>query len=412
MSYSLLASTIDRVEAFKAELARVAESDFPYVDSAEALKSLSSVVEKQLSDLGTLSEQSDMDVVKAMARPVLRDIRDNLPFLGFILRSTNVRNSFEVYGPLSRLAKQLLGENTKLVLSSEWDLSPFIFSNVPHLPGFVLIGLPAQESGNPLLIPLAGHELGHSLWKQKDLGSSLKQELLSAIAKGIRAQWDTFRVLYPKLKNADKATLENTVSVYSFVRPVLDAATKQCEESFCDALGVRLFGVAYLRAFAYLLAPNWSGTRSIRYPNSSARAHALVDAATAYGIHVEPGYAQWFEDLTLPPSPPRVHFELADKAASSLVKKLRGWADEYVRAANIQIATREETARVVASFRRLVPAEKVASLADILDAAWIASGESDFWPKTMGVQQPSRTLSELALKTIEVAEIEKLLTGP
>ena len=41
-----------------------------------------------------------------------------------------------------------------------------MYGSVNNLPGFVFIGLPAPESANPFLIPLGGHELGHSAWTQ------------------------------------------------------------------------------------------------------------------------------------------------------------------------------------------------------------------------------------------------------
>ena len=57
---------------------------------------------------------------------------------------------------------------TRLILSSEWDYSPFMYDQITDLPSFVFIGLPACESANPLLLPLAGHELGHSVWVKND----------------------------------------------------------------------------------------------------------------------------------------------------------------------------------------------------------------------------------------------------
>jgi hypothetical protein len=80
--------------------------------------------------------------------------------LRFVLRSTNVRNAFELFDPLLRMSQKLIGKDTKLILSSEWSFSPFTYVGVfPELPGFVFIGIPASESGNALIIPAAGHEL-------------------------------------------------------------------------------------------------------------------------------------------------------------------------------------------------------------------------------------------------------------
>ena len=50
-----------------------------------------------------------------------------VPLLGLILRSTNTRNAFEAYAPLLRLARKILGKDTKLIISSEWDYSPYVY---------------------------------------------------------------------------------------------------------------------------------------------------------------------------------------------------------------------------------------------------------------------------------------------
>ena len=90
-----------------------------------------------------------------------------------------------MYAPVLRLARRLLGPDTKLLLSSEWDYSPFVYLPTRDLPEFVLIGVPAYESSNPLLISLAGHELGHNVWNQQDLGkkydAALRTEVLKAL---------------------------------------------------------------------------------------------------------------------------------------------------------------------------------------------------------------------------------------
>jgi hypothetical protein len=89
-------------------------------------------------------------------------------FLGLLLRSSNLRNAFEIYFPIKILSTELLEHNTCVVLSSEWEFSPFIYPvALDELPEFVFIGIPASECHNPLILPLAGHELGHVVWRRK-----------------------------------------------------------------------------------------------------------------------------------------------------------------------------------------------------------------------------------------------------
>ena len=122
----------------------------------------------------------------------LKKLQTYLPLLGFILRSTNVRNAFEAYPPLLRLARRLLGADTQLILSSEWDFIPVIYHSIRALPKYVLIGFPAPESSNPLLIPLAGHELGHSVWKSPEnqpIRESFDEKINNGIVHEIITTW-------------------------------------------------------------------------------------------------------------------------------------------------------------------------------------------------------------------------------
>mgnify|MGYP001286141063 CR=1 FL=1 len=149
------------------EVARLRQSEFPYKHSVEALDRIDKLFTRKLARLNAFGHSSDPAIVSQECALALRDVFRYLPLLGFILRSTNVRNAFEVYGPLLRLASAVLepgvakgDRRTRLLLSSEWDYSPHVYTEIADLPGFVLIGLPAPESSNPLLVPLAGHELG------------------------------------------------------------------------------------------------------------------------------------------------------------------------------------------------------------------------------------------------------------
>ena len=166
-----------RLRAFCAQISELLGSEFPYPQSKEALRYLHRVFGQKLAflsqrvaflesvDANTNPEDYEqlVDLVKKRCIDAVTSTFDYLPILGFLLRSTNVRNAFEAYWPLRRLARAVLEPGidekkraTELILSSEWDYSPLVYSNIGHLKDFVLIGLPAPESENPLLLPLAG----------------------------------------------------------------------------------------------------------------------------------------------------------------------------------------------------------------------------------------------------------------
>lgn len=108
-------------------------------------------------------------------------------YLGILLRSTNLRNCFEAYFSFEEMAFAIMGETDRLILSSEWDSVPFYIPSPPAaLSGFVIIGIPAFASRNSLLLPLAAHELGHAVWREKNLDSLLNIEA----DKALRAKID------------------------------------------------------------------------------------------------------------------------------------------------------------------------------------------------------------------------------
>jgi len=151
-----------RYEAAIKEIEQLEQSEFPYAHIRDVLLDLKKLFQDQRNELNKLTPKSTPLIAKNACSQSLTYLFDYSPVLGFILNATNVRNSFEIYAPLLRLARCLLGSDTKLLLSSEWEYSPFVYLPTNELPKCVIIGVPAFESTNPLLISLAGHELGHN----------------------------------------------------------------------------------------------------------------------------------------------------------------------------------------------------------------------------------------------------------
>ena len=205
----LLLYSKKRVHAFLKQVDFLKGSEFPYNSSKTALDRIERVFKKHLRALERLSDRSDPYTAKKACTAVLAALFEYLPYLGFILRSTNVRNGFEVYGPLLQLARKVLGSSTSLILSSEWDYSPYTFFGIYSLRNFILIGLPAPESANPLLLPLAGHELGHAIWNlklkeetRKQLQDAVEQAALSELHKN----WSTYADKFPVAHIEDVGT--------------------------------------------------------------------------------------------------------------------------------------------------------------------------------------------------------------
>jgi hypothetical protein len=96
------------------EIERLKESEFPYTHSSDALLELERVFQRELDALRKLTPAVTEMVRKNSCAQSLYALFLYTPILGLILRSTNARNAFEVYYPLLRLARTLLGDSAKL----------------------------------------------------------------------------------------------------------------------------------------------------------------------------------------------------------------------------------------------------------------------------------------------------------
>lgn len=392
------------------------ESEFPYEDSRQALHEIQAFFKSHEDTLQSLAPSSDPATVAQACRVSLLAIYKYLPILGFILRSTNVRNAFEVFGPFVRLCGDILEPGieprkraTRLLLSSEWDYSPFIFQNLGVLPDFVLIGLPAPESANPLLLPVAGHELGHSIWAKQSFGPKFHGPVAAELSSAIESKLPEFNATFglttkPGSVDADLTAIEAWI-------PAAQWCLSQCEETFCDFVGLRIFGESYLKAFAYLLAPSF-GTRSKTYPSMAARTTNLMNAATELKVAFPPDYAQLFENESAPKlsKADKFRLDISDRALEKLIPVLLTEAKQFIDTAKIPDRNSEDINRILQRFALVVPAEQCASVADVLNAGWMAQEDADFWKDEAGIQQRKNdVLKELVLKNLELFEIEQML---
>src|SRR5207249_5333550 len=142
----------------------------------------------------------------------------------------------------------------------------------------------------------------------------------------------------------------------------VDWTLRQAEETYCDFIGVRLFGVAYLQAFAYLLSPNIGAGRPVYYPAMRTRVRNLSTASQKYGFAPPGDYAGRFTDSARVPLDTAGTFlsDVADRALEPLVDRLVTRADDEIRAARVEKPSEAQIDRIVARFRQVVPAEDAA----------------------------------------------------
>lgn len=402
----------NRLKAFLDELTRVRGIEFPYQDASQALLEIETSLRTHLTALDALSPESDPAVTRAACKSASTALVIYLPLLGFILRSTNVRNAFEIHGPMLHLARMLLGPSTKLILSSEWDYSPFTFLN-PVLSRYVLIGLPASESANPLLVPLAGHELGHHLWRKKSLYSRFSAALQTQIVEQITTtHWDQYLSIFPKV---DKSAINTDLFAKQTWQMAYDWALRQIEETYCDYIGLGLFSESYLHAFAYLIAPSLGGLRAQHYPNNKRRVRHLVSASRAFGVNSPEHYEAMFDDLPEPTESEQATkflLELADVASESVMEHLLEMAASTLEEVSHQRVDRINAASIYRCYsQHIVPSNQPRTLSDVLNAAWTAFHDTNLWKNNSQIRNRDKTLKELVLKNIEVLEYNQIVKG-
>ena len=103
---------------------------------------------------------------------------------------------------------------------------------------------------------------------------------------------------------------------------------------------------------------------------------------------------------------------LADSAVAVLVPDVLAKAEEITNAADVPKVDTEKVKRSLESFRHFVPVTGAGSLVNILTAGWQVYRDPTFWQDA--ASQPEDrivTLYELILKSIEVFEIETVLSG-
>lgn len=416
---STLQDARTRVASVLREIDRLKQSEFPYKHPSDALDLVEKRFKWHQSVLKKASENTQSNVIHNACRDSLRELHVYVPILGFVLRATNVRNAFETYGPLQRLAHKIMGTDTKLIMSSEWTFSPFIYRAITGLSGFVLIGLPAPESSNPLLLPLAGHELGHSIWEHESFSSKYEKRIEEGILKElIDNRWTDYYSLYPQYSKED-VTSRNMFARRTWL-PAYTWALLQIEEMFCDIFGLRLFAESFLRAFAYLLSPGASGQRSLGYPNIKRRVSHLVEAAGELKIDVPEEYESSFEKESEPADPTTAMLvSLADVVSASFLKELIKLAREFADTKQVPKKDPNKVKEISNLFRKfLVPIKEWASLVDIMNSGWDCDMDMDLWkdvPQFKGLKEDDmrknrdRVLRDIILKSMDIAEIYERL---
>ncbi|MCW2363161.1 MULTISPECIES: hypothetical protein [Sphingobium] len=394
-----LASAKRRVAAFLKQVAELRASSFPHDDGDDALDAIESVFIKEQARLDIPPGVQDA-VIDEMCLHVTKQLSAHTDILGFILRSTNVRNPFELHFALAKLVKMAIGNEVQVLISSEWDFIPFTYPmSLEFLPTFVLIGSPAPESGNVLIAPLAGHEIGHTAWREYDC--------VNAFVAQVSIEVDAALKRHPLIEKRllQEAQLD-VLGRSLIVDRCGDSAQMQLEEIFCDLFGLFVFGSSYMFAYDYFLAPGDSKS-FLDYPPDHKRMTILGNAATEKGIAFDRLLLERWQTATIDASQ-RDMETIVGEVVDTLVPMMR---DALFAELEHRQIPRPDAARIAAirgAFDQLEPYAERATLAEVVSAGW------SYLRDKKGLADKAQwseyeVLSDLMLKSIEVAEfLERL----
>lgn len=386
------------------------------VSHTSASEALTKFREKFQDHITTIEKTKNTDLAVDACRGAQTDMERNHKYLGLLLRSSNVRNAFEFHAPLKWMARSLLGNNTRIIISSEWEFSPYTYRPHSWLPDFVLIGLPAAESSNALILPIAGHELGHHVWGKINGNKIFK----NIIKNSIKDVFDEKRHLLDKSveqKMDDEINnLDKIDPPFNYIYYVMH----QCEEIFCDFIGLILFGKGYLHAFHYLLSPNPldgnTAPVTALYPLREVRGAILKNVSTnKLSIKVPDSFCEdleqstkYFPDELYKMLLKQARIFIMNETSSFLKEQLFNQAKNRIdhQMPKEQLPDDDIACRISSSFQQTIPAENGQAIANIINAGWAERTSDRYINKDYLRPDKSDILNDLILKSIEVMEFE------
>jgi hypothetical protein len=408
---------LQKLNSAIATVARLLDGDYLHTDSKQALNRILSVYQADKKLLESLDSTAQHDTVLEHCRRVNIDLVRFKAFLGLLIRSSNIRNAFELYFPIKILALELLEKPTSVVLSSEWAFSPYTYPvALTELPEFIFIGVPASESQNPLIMPLAGHELGHVVWQRKGAKKEFDSRIRTEIIRLYTEKWTQVSLAF-NIQNSTPDKLETDLFLRGIWAQSYRLAQRQLEEVFCDYVGLYVFGASFLHSFRYLVAPSLGYHRSFTYPKLKDRARYMEHMAGLYQIPPIAEYVDSFseQDHTLAPGEKFI-LEAADSATEKLFKELPALVVKYRGRAECFKDGEKEEAFLEQHLKSLVPVASARSMAAVVNAAWKIRLQIDGWPILNDIEDDQRrrdeklrVLRDLVLKSFEVYEYRKRL---
>ena len=391
----------DRLSRFKSQLANISRSEFLPASTSKALEAVGGEISRLETILDEVSAYREQIYLVQHATLVNQKIYALTNYLGVLLRSTNLRNAFEAHFAFEEMSRKFIGEDDKLIISSEWDSTPFYIPNPPAvLDGYVFIGMPAFASRNALLLPLAAHELGHAIWRIRSIDGPLITTADMFLREEIEKDESAFQKDFGLEQNLFFSTEKERI-----VSECLKLVASQSQEVFCDLFGAALFGQSYLYAFDFFLSPGF-GTREYDYPSLSERVRVLKDAVQIDDLEIL--NRDFVEKATTPSKVPAI-VELADTITKRLQPGLAKDAKKIASSIEYEDKNTDSFEDLTRNLRIGIPPRQPRSPVDILNAVWSVFLEKR--SKTESFEERwklTSLMTNLCLKSLEIYEYNRI----
>jgi hypothetical protein len=390
---------LDKVDRMIDRIGAVRRGAMPESDAMAALDALTDRFQKHRQQLHQLDDVNSA-VVDNHCDIILLDLFRYLPHLGFLYRARHPSNPFEIHGPLKRLAQQVIDADVRLIISSEWEFSPYTHPTMGDIPNFVLLGLPASEADNALLVPIAGHEFGHPIWKRQQLGRQFAPRIERAVFDSMRARLREIRVELGLADDED--ALRSDPRAIAYRSHLTQCVQSQAEEVFCDLVGVFTFGESYCHAFTHLLAPGLVGFQSDTYPSARRRAAILEQAAARFGTTALPALAGRFREHQT-----QLWDDVMNTAVDEIVDDLMGAVETHMASRGVAVPGAAGRARASHALELAMPAAASCTLPEIMCAGFDLVANDRLWASTpylRSANERGRLINDLILKSTQVAD--------
>jgi hypothetical protein len=395
----------DRLNKFQEQLDIISKSEFSRISTRSAIQCIKEEIYNLRNRLSEVANITDEIFLIQHTVTINQKIYNFTNSLGVLLRSTNLRNCFEAYFAFDEMVYLLTGQKDILIISSEWDATPFF---IPHPPDavskFVFIGMPAFASRNSLLLPLAAHELGHAIWRLESIDGPLVTTAEQHLHNYINSNHDIFLRDFQLTDSLFLPTEKEEI-----ISRCLTLVESQCQELFCDLFGASLFKESFAYAFDHFLFPGF-GRREYSYPSFSKRLRSIKDI---FFKAISDRRSELLNETVADElnsegrRAPLVILAdyITDQLRPSLVEKARQIAEK------IDYASRagEKSEEIAKNLRNHIPPNNPCSPVDILNGAWkVWFEEVDRVSSISEREKLTRMMNNLCLKSLEVYEYNRI----